>query len=201
MKKLIVAFVVLIILGGIWAVPGISIAGLVIFAICQFASHEPIQTQTFDAAELEGDSGIIRLAFAGDATLEVSTTNENGRLALNGSNGVIAAPLGELTPYRFVGRQAGDDGSWMVSAYLGDRHGKALLVTPDEPVVFEVGPPLTAQISIKQKADRQISLDFYLKGSGAERYTIRGPKRRETPRFEVRDEAGEIVLSGAFAYG
>jgi len=75
------------------------------------------------------------------------------------------------------------------------------VVAADQSPTLEVGPPLTAKIVAKARANRQVTLDFKLQGGGTEQYSVRGPKRRPAPRFEIRDQRGEIALSGAFSYG
>jgi hypothetical protein len=192
---------VMIILGGLWGVPAIGVIALASFAFYQVSAYEPITVKPFDAATYAGETGTIMLNYAGDATLQVGTTNANEHLALSGSGGVITAPAGVLSPSRFEGKREGRGGTWEVSAYLGRGNSKTITVASDMPVAFEAGPPLSASIKVKQKANRQVSLDFELKGRDAQRYTITGPKRQQTPRFEIRDGQGEIVLSGAFAYG
>jgi hypothetical protein len=191
---------VMIILGSIWAVPGIGIAGLAAFAIYQFSQWEPTETKSLDMATYEGETGTIALSYEGPATLTFNTTNAGEQVRLTGDNGGIIAPTGELKPYYFEGTRDGKGGTWTVSTYLG-RRKTPLMVTPDEPVPLEVGPPLTASINTKLKANRQVSLDFTLRGGGTEQYSVRSPKGRPTPRFEIRDQRGEIVLSGKFSYG
>ncbi len=190
---------VMIILGSIWAVPGIGIAGLAAIAIYQYSTWEFTEPKTFDAASHEGATGTITLDYAGPVTLEVSDTN-NTHLRLAGDNGVITAPAGELKPSYFECKQEGEGGTWTISARL--RHKTSLAVTPDAPTPLDdVAPPLTARIKARQKANGRISLDFKLEGKGNTQYTLRGPKGRPPPRFEIRDQRGEIVLKGAFSYG
>ncbi len=191
---------VMIILGCIWAVPGIGIAGLAAFAIYQFSTWEPMEIAEFDPASYEGETGTITLDYDGPVTLQVTGTN-NIYLRLAGDNGAIVAPVGKLTPSSFECKKEGKGGTWVASTWLGRRKAR-LTVTPDTPAHLDsVGPPFAASIKTRQKANGEISLDFKLQGKGKEQYTIRGPKRRLAPRFEIRDQRDEIALSGAFSYG
>ena len=191
---------VCIILGSIWAVPGIGLSALTAFAIYQFSTYEAVETKSLDMATYEGETGTIALSYKGPATVTFNTTNANEQVKLSSDNGELIAPAGKLKPYYFEGSREGKGGKWKVTTYLG-RRKSSLEVTTDQSPTLEVGPPLTAKIIAKAKANRQITLDFKLQGAGAEQYSIRSPKRRPTPRFEIRDQRGDIVLSGAFSYG
>ena len=192
---------VMIILGSIWAVPGIGIAGLAAFAIFQFSRWEPTETKSLDMATYEGETGTIALSYTGPATLTFRTTNANEQIKLVSNEGTVVAPVGELKPYYFEGRRKGKKGDWTISAHLG-RRKDPVMVTAAESTTVEVGPPLTARIIAKPKANRHVALDFKLRGGGTEQYSIRGPRgQRPPPRFEIRDPRGEIVLSGKFSYG
>ena len=191
---------VMIILGCVWAVPGLFISGLAAFAWFQFANWEPVETTMLDMATYEGETGTVALSYKGPATVTFNTTNANEQVRLTSDNGEFVAPVGKLKPYYFEGKREGKGGTWKVTTYLG-RRKDTLVVAAGESPTLEVGPPLTAKIIAKTRANRQVTLDFKLQGGGTEQYSVRGPKRRPTPRFEIRDQRGEIALSGAFSYG
>ena len=191
---------VCIILGSIWAVPGLGMAGLFGFGMYMAFSYEPPEVLAFDPAAYTGETGRITVDYEGSVMLEASAPNKDVRYRLTGDVGGIQAPVGDLLPYNLELRSAGEGGTWTASSRLG-RNNKPLRVTAGDPVSLETGLPMTASVTVKQKASRQVALDFKLQGKNGENYSIRGPKRSQIPRFELRNQRGDIVLSGAFSYG
>jgi len=186
------------VLGGVWALPALALTALVGLAVYSYTTWETTEVVPFDAASYAGETGTIRIPFTGDVRLTVNRTNEQFELC--GSDGLVVAPAGEMKPSRFEGRLQHEGEEWTTSAWLG-RRNTTLTVSPEEGAELDVGPPFTATIHSKLRGDRQVALDFRLRGSGPEIYTIRGPKGRLPPRFELRDQQGQVVLSGKFAYG
>ena len=191
---------VCIILGSIWAVPGLGLAGLFAYGLFMAFSYKPAEVVAFDPATYAGETGSISVNYDGAVRLEAVTQDEGVHYRMTGDAGDIIAPLGTLVPYNLELRSEGDGGVWTASSYLSHAD-KPILVTVDNPVPFETGIPMTATVVVNQKASRQVVLTFSLKGRNGEDFSIRSPKRRQVPRFEICDKRGEIVLSGAFSYG
>lgn len=191
---------VCIILGSIWAVPGLGLAGLSAYTIFMVFSYKPPEVLAFDPATYAGETGSISVNYDGSVGLEAVAQDEGVHYRMTGDAGDIIAPLGTLVPYKLELRSEGDGGVWTASSYLSHTD-QPILVTVDNPVAFQTGLPMTATVVVKQKASRQVALKFSLKGRNGEDFSIRSPKRRQVPRFEICDKRGEIVLSGAFSYG
>lgn len=201
-KRKLSGSTVFIVLGSIWAVPGIAISALAIFAFYQFSQYEPAETVVFNPETYAGQTGTIALSYTDKATVEFYTTNTMINYQMTSSNGLITAPTGKLALHQFEAEKDDAQGTWSISAYFWDREDFAVNVSPDHMTSLNIGPPLTAKIIAKPKADRNVSLNFQLKGADRTDYSINNPnKRREIPHFEIKDKRGEIVLSGKFSYG
>ncbi len=193
---------IFIILGSIWAIPGIGFAALIGLMLYHISIYEPAKIIVFDPATYEGETGTIAINYQNAVTLECYTTNNMINYQLTGSNGMITAPAGYLALHRFETEKEDLQGSWSLSARFWNREKIPIIIMPNQSVSLQAGPPLTAKIKVIPKANKNVSLNFQLRGSYDSDYSIVGPKHcQEIPHFEIRDKRGDIVLSGKFSYG
>lgn len=134
----------------------------------------------------------------------VELLSDDGALKLSGSDAREKAPAGE---YRLVAcsfeREDEQGALWRIVG-RGDWSQQVVEVNADKKTALKVGPPLTAEVTVS-KDGNSIALGLDVEGQSGETYSTgdfqKAGETVQAPRFEVRNEKGEIVARGQFEYG
>lgn len=134
----------------------------------------------------------------------VELLGDSGPLKLNSSESTGKVPVGEYRLATCLLEREDDEGvTWRIFG-RGNWRQPVIEVKRNRKAALEFGPPLTARITLtKQRDVLEIGLD--VTGRRGETYPPRDfarvGKGLPAPRFEVRDEKGDIVVSSDFEYG
>ena len=129
---------------------------------------------------------------------------KNGRFTLTGGTDKVEVPVGEyrLSSCMFAAKD--DNGALWQIAGKGETSRAVLTVNSGETVAVPFGPPLTVSIAASKQGG-SYSLGINITGRGGETYEVsefrQSGRRPAPPRFEVRNEDGEVVARGRFEYG
>jgi hypothetical protein len=158
--------------------------------------------RTITVRETEAPCGYIKTKHS-DYWVEL--LGDTGPLKLNSSESTGRVPVGEYRLATCSIETQDDEGvTWRILG-RGNWRQPVIEVNRNRKAALEFGPPLTARITLtKQRDVLEIGLD--VTGQRGEMYPPRDFRRLgkglpPAPRFEVRDERGNIVVSSDFEYG
>jgi len=129
---------------------------------------------------------------------------DNGRFTLTGGTEKVGIPVGEyrLSACRFAAKD--ENGAMWEIVGNGATSRTVLEIRPGETTAVPFGPPLTASISASRRGG-SLSLGINITGKGGETYQVsefrQSGRRTAPPRFEVRNDKGEVIARGRFEYG
>lgn len=193
---------VLTVLGGIWLLGVVAIVALAALTARQvrrsFATSPKVEQ--FDATKYTGPTGTIALTYKGRSRLEVYQHEQRKRLRLSTDDGTIKAPVAiySVLSYEAIAKDA-KRAQW-VATYRPDSLKAA--VSAGATTKLDLGPPLTASITVKKAPNDSVTMDFSLTGATAGQYTItKAHGVRVAPSFVALDQSGRTVWRGRFEYG
>ena len=194
--------VVLTIVGGVWGVMALGMAGLSAYAY--FGVYQKISPTrnavAFDAAKYNSPTGKIILPFKGKATLVVSTLDRKKKLRLSGSNGELVAPVGFLKIESLkVTAKDSKNVQWTIDFPYWSGRQREVYVQADGKTPLDL--TLTACISAEHAAPDVASFRLCALDCSGESYSIQAPRHESAPGFEVLSRAGEVLWKGKFQAG
>jgi len=158
--------------------------------------------RTITVRETEAPCGYIKTKHS-DYWVEL--LGDSGPLKLNSGESTGKVPVGEYRLATCSIETQDDEGvTWRIFG-RGNWRQPVIEVKRNRRAALEFGPPLTARITLSKQRDvLEIGLD--VTGRRGETYPPRDFRRvgkglPPAPRFEVRDEKGNIVVSSDFEYG
>ena len=158
--------------------------------------------RTITIRETEAPCGYIK---AKHQDYWVELLGDAGALKLSSSESKGKVPVGEYRLATCSIETQDDEGvTWRILG-RGNWRQPVIEVKRNRKAALEFGPPLTARITLtKQRDVLEIGLD--VTGRRGETYPPRDFRRvgkglPPAPRFQVRDDRGNIVVSGDFEYG
>ena len=129
---------------------------------------------------------------------------DDGRFTLTGGTEKVGIPVGEyrLSACTFAAKDE-NGATWEIIGN-GETSRTVLKISPGETAAVPFGPPLTASISASKQGG-SYSLGINITGKGGETYQVsefrQSGRRAAPPRFEVHNDAGEVIARGRFQYG
>jgi len=129
---------------------------------------------------------------------------DDGRFTLTGGTEKVGIPVGEyrLSACTFAAKD--DNGATWQIAGKGDTSRTTLRIASGETTALPFGPPLTVSLSASKQGG-SFSLGLNITGQGGETYSVsefkQSGRRPAPPRFEVRNDQGEVIARGRFEYG
>jgi len=127
--------------------------------------------------------------------------NETGRWEL---------PVGKYTITVFDLIRQRDDGEWTMLGRAPIPALKSFEITPDKPLVVELGTPLELKYSIIYPNAEHVSFNaehvsftWHITGKGGERYvySLHGKDAKLSPPLVIKSESGEKLHEGKYNYG
>jgi len=196
----------LIVLGALWGSVGLFFGGIAIVGLLTFRRvQEQTNVKPFDAS-LAGDQvATLTVPFGGKAVVQFVSKDgmKVQTYTSNAENGAVLVATGKITPISvtFTGTDT-EGGIWNASSYFQGRRRKELMLAAGDTHELRVGPPFEARVLLNGESTGRQHLDFKLKGTGGNAFTIRKHgSANKPPSFEVVDEKGDVVWHGNFAYG
>ena len=188
------AGVILTVIGALWALP--AIAALVMATLYYTTFRKYSEVHNFDPTHQSGPCATVIIPWQGQATLEYSYGGK--RYISESGNGQFAVPAGRLTPPSFTAYSTPDKQGWQARSTLYGKEG--LTLAPKEQRTVTAGPPYAAKVTWRESAGKA-TMSLEIKDAGGYSASLSDPGRKSPPRFEVLDQAGQVVWQGNFAYG
>ncbi|MGE5530657.1 MAG: hypothetical protein ACM3VW_00900, partial [Bacteroidota bacterium] len=162
---------VLTIIGAVWAIP--SLAGLVVAGIYGSSLRSNYEIEDFNPLTYRGVTGLINTPYRGSCTLTAQDWREQTRARYVSANGSFVVPVGTYRLNEFaVSARSADGGSYEGHSWLDPR--MRVEVTNDKPQQLQMGPPYTAQISVREQSGK-VYMSLAVKDSGGYEVTIDQP--------------------------
>lgn len=167
--------------------------------------------ETFNPANHKGPVGKIMIPYQGSAKLTLrpavspgqKAKTKPGRLVLNTTDGTFIAPAGNyrLSEIEFTAPDA-QGKNWEARAPFYERQNKDLVVSADQTVQLEAGPPFKVTVPVLDISGDMVVLDYDVRGRGGDGFTLSHPDQLgNPPQFEVVNAKGQVVWSDKFEFG
>lgn len=193
---------VLLIIGGVWGVIGISLMVLMAVAIVNLVrTAQSDHAEEFSAATYPGPTGWAGVSWPGEFKITLAGTGERSvPLRVQGSNGAAVAPAGTSTLTAVEFTESAANGEWSASARF--RKGRSVTIEAGATNPIPAALPLIASIEPEPVCGTNVVFNFRLVDNQGDSWQIResGPGAR-APGFEVRGPDDVVLWRGDFQYG
>lgn len=141
----------------------------------------------------------------GGAEADLVLQSESGFHALKSTSAPWTLPVGKYLPLQILLKKADANGVvWSLPAFPEDlTKAKLPEVMEGQTTTLDLTPPTRAWVRVG-RVDDSASFDLVLEGAEGLRYSPaveKDGKGVPPPKFEVKNEAGKVVLADAFQYG
>jgi hypothetical protein len=141
----------------------------------------------------------------GGKQVELELWSDAGRQQLSGSEKLWRLPAGRYGAVSLKLTETDAADNWlfeMAGAQAG--HLQDFEIKPGQTTAFKIGPPFEIRASLRRRGQEPlVDVGFALQGQGDELYASAPQKNGKTPpepSFKILNTAGQVVLSGQFAY-
>jgi hypothetical protein len=141
----------------------------------------------------------------GGAEADVVLLSESGFHVLASTSAPWTLPAGKYLPLQILLKKADAQGAvWSLPVLVPDpTTAKLPEVVEGQTTTLDLTPPTQARVKVEPAAD-SMSFDLALEGAEGLRYSPaveKDGKGVPPPKFEVKNDAGKVVLADAFQYG
>ena len=191
----------LLVVSGAWAVTVAAVVGFGVYALFSAIGQSTQTTAAFDASSWTGRTGRIELPWDAAANLTLQPVSRKAPpVILAGTNRLVTAPCGQFYVTRMEATRSDPSGvRWTLYGNIEPK-SCPISVEPDAVVRPACGAGLRAWVNLREHAGNAV-MDVETKDESGNPFSIYSSGRREKPRFQVLDPAGQVLWSGNFEFG